>query len=665
MPVTQTTTYQHYEIFQKRRETLLSLIQRHLEVLKSLEMKGRKETLHQLEKRVREDSFKVLVLGEFKRGKSTFINALLGDEVLPAYAKPCTAIINEVKWGDSKRALLHFGKTEDSYLNPPREIPIQHIEDYVVIKDDAGQIKENLYDKVELFWNLPLCRNGVEIIDSPGLNEHNIRQKVTTDYLSKVDAILFVMSCEVLCSQSELDFIDTKLKSMGHEDIFFICNRINQIRAKERESIKQHAYSKLNQRTKLGREGIFFIDALGALEGSLDRDEQRVDLSGVPQLERELQKFLTTQRGRLKLLQPAREFKNSIHEARRIIPEREALLRTNLQTLEERYESAQQPLRNLEVERQQIVTRLSNFIADTKPFVHQKSSDFYQSLTDSKITNWIKEYEIKKPVQFQLEWLHKQVERVVEEVKNHLASKIETEFATWQSSELQPFLTSRTESMMVELNQRAETFVSHVENLRFELVFGCCISKESINYQEAQVSLLERIFAAAGGFFVGDIASGAIGAIFGFQEMLNSIIPQLAIAAGTVALVHFNPFILIPAMAIGGLIQGFLKMHSTNNKIKESITKEFVNQLRITSYQRSDDISNSVVLQMDKIKDAVNQELSKEIQSIHNQVNSILVEKEKGEVNVDEKLHELASIRYKLDAIDSELDELIAQVAVL
>ncbi len=49
-----------------------------------------------------------MVLGEFKRGKSTFINALLGEEVLPSSAIPCTAVINEVKWGEQQRAILHF-----------------------------------------------------------------------------------------------------------------------------------------------------------------------------------------------------------------------------------------------------------------------------------------------------------------------------------------------------------------------------------------------------------------------------------------------------------------------------------------------------------------------------------------------------------------------------
>lgn len=662
----QTTNHAQFDLFQQRRKTLVALIQRQLKVLDSLDMKGWQETLYKLETRVQADSFKVLVLGEFKRGKSTFINAMLGDEVLPAYAKPCTAIINEVKWGESKRALLHYTNSTGNGAKPVKEIPVNQIEDYVVIKDNVGEIKENSYEKLELLWPLDICKDGVEIIDSPGLNEHEIRQKVTMDYLSTVDAILFVLSCEVLCSQSELNFIDNNLISMGHEDIFFICNRINQIRVKERESIKEHAFSKLAERTKRGKESIFFIDALGALEGRLEPDEQRLNQSGVPELEKELANFLTNQKGRLKILQPAKEVKGAIREARKIIPERETLLRTDIKTLEERYEAAQTPLRLLELERQQIITRVSNFIDDTKPSVHQKVQRFYQELAETKITEWMAEYEIQEPVKFlKFEWVTSQIEKVVEEVKNYLANKIETEFATWQSSELQPFLNDRLQSLMLELDQRAEAFVRNVENLRVDLVVGTSASQDAITYQEAKVSLLERVLATAGGFLLGNAAAGALGAAFGFQEMAKGLIAQFALIGVAYAFAGFNPFILIPTMVIGGLVQGAWKVQSTNDKIKAAVTEKFINQIRTDSYQRADELSNGVVQQIGKIKDAVDQELGQEIQNIRDQVDSILEEKQKGQENVEQKLHELASIRKNLDAIDSELDELITQVATM
>lgn len=165
------TDNQGYELFFKKRETLEKIIRQQLVFLNALDMKGWVDTINNLQKRVESDNFKVLVVGEFKRGKSTFINALLGEEILPSYAKPCTAIINEIKWGETRRAMLHFNNDENENNKPPQEIPIDEVEEYVVIKDGVDQkqaIHDTPYEKVEIFWDLDLCKNGVEIIDSPG-----------------------------------------------------------------------------------------------------------------------------------------------------------------------------------------------------------------------------------------------------------------------------------------------------------------------------------------------------------------------------------------------------------------------------------------------------------------------------------------------------------------
>ncbi len=70
-------------------------------------------------------------------------------------------------------------------------IPYDKIEDYVVIpmgKNPKDMLLESPYERVELFWPLELLKNGIEIIDSPGLNEHATRTKVTMDFISRADA---------------------------------------------------------------------------------------------------------------------------------------------------------------------------------------------------------------------------------------------------------------------------------------------------------------------------------------------------------------------------------------------------------------------------------------------------------------------------------------------
>src|SRR5947209_2860068 len=88
-----------YQDFLKQKERLEDLIVRQLQILTDLAMISRRQEVEKILDRLRADSFKVLVMGEFKRGKSTLINALLGKKVLPAFATPTTAIINEIKLG--------------------------------------------------------------------------------------------------------------------------------------------------------------------------------------------------------------------------------------------------------------------------------------------------------------------------------------------------------------------------------------------------------------------------------------------------------------------------------------------------------------------------------------------------------------------------------------
>ena len=653
--------YQQYELFQKRQKTLAALIGELEPVLGALEMSEFQEKAIALEKLVQSDTFKVLVLGEFKRGKSTFINAMLGDEILPAYARFCTAIINEVKWGESKRALLHPIQTKENSAIEPIEVPVEKLEEYVVIKDDVRETSSSQYDKVELFWPLSLCQSGVEIIDSPGLNEHDTRQKVTMDYLSSVDAVLFVLTCEALASQSELDVIDNILKPTGHEDIFFICNRFNMIRSKEKEDIKKYGRSKLGNRTTKGAEHIFFISALDGLEGRIEKDDSRVQKSGVVEVEQALEKFLSREKGKVKILRPARELQMAIYAVRRTMPKREAMLREDLKTLEDRVEEAQGPLRRLQTERRQIVESIENTRRTTRAEVKEKAASFYRSLPE-QILGWVADFDAENTVSFiSKEGTKAQAEKLTEEVVTYLSKKVESELLVWQKEALLPLVTKNMSELTQKLDKKTADFVEKVDNLMIQ-VSGSTVSADNLGLRK--IGAVERVLSAAGGFVVGGVGSAGIGAVFGYQEMAKSIIPQVGIAILTIALAGFNPLFLIPAMASGGFIQGLLSTKSTNKKIKEQVGQRFAASISDSADSRSDAVVVTVDEELAKTQVGLDRGLGREIQAIQEQINSVLIEKKKGQVNVDEKLQELSSLIRKLDAIDRELDTLVAEVAM-
>lgn len=664
--MTTTVTHGNYESFREKRNVLSFQVERQLSLLSSLRMAGWEESIQHLKKRVSTDTFKILVVGEFKRGKSTFINAMLGEEILPAYATPCTAIINEVKWGESPQALLYFPKSESGSNRPPEEIPIDQIEEYVAIKHEVGENYINLYEKVEIFWPVELCRNGVELIDSPGLNEHTTREQITMDYLSIVDAVVFVLSCDALASQSELRVINNNLRAVGHEDVFFICNRFDQIREKEKDQVKKFGLSKLAPLTRRGEKGVFFISAADALDGRLAGDEQKVIKSGVTILERELEEFLTTDRGRLKIIEPAKYLRQSIDEAQRTIPEREAMLRTDREVLEKRYIAAQEPLKQLEIKREQIGTRISHFCSDKHLQIQEKACRFYESLPE-KVQGWIQEYELEAKITiFKVnkfpsdEEIRVQVNEIVFELASHLTSQIENEFIPWQARELQPFLISRLSDLKLDLDARASEFIRQVDEIRAQLASG----ETYFITTKRKGADLERLFYA--GSFLGN--SGSTGVFLGINSWseIKSIGGKIVAAAlASLVVIGLCAWVVIPAVIVVLATVAEEEFNKANQrveqKIKETISRKFGEELRKSAKEQARKFADDIVLNFSNIQVVVDEGLSKEIQSIREQVDSILQEKQKGQAHVEKKLRELVAISKELETIDSEVDNFISE----
>ena len=297
--------------FAARQKKLMGIIQDTSMLVQKLDMEHCAQVLQQLRNKISSDTFKIMVMGNFKNGKSTFINALLGQEILPAYAVPTTAIINEIKYGEKPKAVLHFlnplpeqmydGIPEKALTHmrrfqmkdiPPIEMPVDEIEDYVVIPmgmDHKEASRQSPFEKVELFWPLDLLKDGVEIVDSPGLNENPVRTQVTMEYLNKADAIIFVFSALAMGSAGEIAYIDDTLRKngFGEQSLFCVVNRFDQLTSeKEQQRVKKFSDNLLAPYTK----HIYYSSAYKGLMGHLQNNEVLLQESMIPIIEADLQK---------------------------------------------------------------------------------------------------------------------------------------------------------------------------------------------------------------------------------------------------------------------------------------------------------------------------------------------------------------------------------------
>ncbi|HEV7672461.1 MAG TPA: dynamin family protein [Thermoanaerobaculia bacterium] len=262
---------------------------------------------------VEQQGFSVAVVGEFRRGKSTFINALLGKEILPSDVAPTSATISRVTYGLSPAVQLVY-RPKEGQEERIEEIPIDQLSQYVTkLTPEAAAIAATIKEAI-VYFPLAFCRNGVDLIDTPGLSDNPAMTRITLDVLPKIDAAIIVIMATVPFSQTEGDFLDRLLLEHGLGGFLFVVTALDRIRdPKDREVIVAEVTSRIKERirnvadarfgpeskerrlflARVGEPRVFGVSGIEALEAKLSRDPQRLAASRFPQLEDALERFLT------------------------------------------------------------------------------------------------------------------------------------------------------------------------------------------------------------------------------------------------------------------------------------------------------------------------------------------------------------------------------------
>ena len=666
------SNHDQYAAFKQKQTELAGMLDRSAEVITDLNMNQFRDNLKKLSEKVHNDAFKIQVVGTFKNGKSTFINSFLGEEILPAYAWPCTAVINEVKWGKEKRAVIHFcdplperlpsGIPEKAMEHmqksgmkniPPLEIPYDEIEDYAVIpfdKDPKELMLESPYAKIELFWPLPLLENGVEIIDSPGLNEHATRTKVTMDYLTKADAILFVLNAQAICSQEEMRFIENNLRGQGFDDPFFIVNRFDCIeREKDREMMRKFAKAKLDGYTT---NEIFFVSARNALDGKMDGDEAKYNASGMREFERRLSEFLTKQKGKAKLSQPARELKRILNDEAlyKVIPMQREILASSLDDVNARYEKVKPQLADLNTKKEQIRSRLLLRIEQCKPEFRRMVQRNTIDLTDS-VRAWIDEYE---PVsKMGIIPSQEKTNAAVREIGEYVSGKVEEQQIEWRRTALEPLISEKASDIFESVESDLSKIFDEIDTVNVALS-----GNEAANMK--QVPVWQRVAGIAGGLMMGDVGLAFSAGVNGFSKELAKTFAFEAgagLALGLLGLL--NPFTLIAVIGVSiwrNIVNG---QSNAMKNLKAAVTTEIINSLTEKAEENAELVASGIGKKFAEIADEIVGAVDTEIGETENQIQSIVAEMEKGKENIASREKCIKDCEDKIKEISAQLDGLI------
>jgi small GTP-binding protein len=236
-----------------------------------------------LVRKLSEDRFHLVVVGEFNHGKSTFVNALLGAEVLPVGVTPTTAAIHHLRWAASPEATVVRSSGEREPL------PFDEVRRFAV---GAGRAGDDV-DFLEVGYPAPLLEERILLVDTPGVNDLSLqRADITYSYIPRADAVLFLLDAGQILKESERVFLQEKLLKASRDKIVFVITKWDLLTTNEQGEALAYAREQLAKLVK--GPVVFPVSAERALEG-------RVAESGFPELLSHLTTFLAEERGRILL----------------------------------------------------------------------------------------------------------------------------------------------------------------------------------------------------------------------------------------------------------------------------------------------------------------------------------------------------------------------------
>jgi hypothetical protein len=229
------------------------------------------EEAHDLAVRVSEGRFFLACIGQFKRGKSTLINALIGEPVLPSGFVPVTTVPTVVRFGDERGARIRRQSGEW------QDVPLAELSRYV--SEEHNPENRLGIAGVEVLIPSPLLKDGMCLVDTPGLGSVFAGNTASTeDFLPRIDAGLVVIGADPPLAGEELKLVEAVGRQV--RELILVLNKADRTTDAERSAATDFTRELLEKRLHRAAGTVFEVSALEQLEGrGPDRDWGRLLLA--------------------------------------------------------------------------------------------------------------------------------------------------------------------------------------------------------------------------------------------------------------------------------------------------------------------------------------------------------------------------------------------------
>jgi len=234
-----------------------SALLRLAELAEELEVEQVAADARSVAERVSEGRFYVACIGQFKRGKSSILNALVGSSVLPTGVVPVTAVPTIVRYGSQAAARVRYA------AGGWTEIPVQTVDAYVSEEKNPENAKH--VAALEVFVPSPLLATGMCFVDTPGLGSVFTGNTATTQaFIPHIDAALVVIGADPPLAGEELALVGAVACHV--HDLIIALNKADRTTDTERAVAMAFAQRQLEKRLQHPVEPFFEVSAAEQLE---------------------------------------------------------------------------------------------------------------------------------------------------------------------------------------------------------------------------------------------------------------------------------------------------------------------------------------------------------------------------------------------------------------
>ena len=318
--------------------------------------------VHELIARVSEGRFFVVCIGQFKRGKSTLLDALVGAPILPTGVVPVTTVPTVLRYGDECAARVLIG-------NKWRAVRPEELAQYV--SEELNPENKKQIEGVEVFLPSPLLASGMCLVDTPGIGSvFTGNTERTKDYIPQIDAAILVVGADPPISGEELALIEAVAANV--DEILVVLNKIDRASVAERDQAAAFAAKMLASRLKKPVERIYEVSALNRLNKSPDPGDWEILVGDLGRLASKSGQKMTRSAADRGLRRFSASLTRSVEERIRALKEPIATSEQRIAKLRQTVSQAEQSLRDLGVLFSAEQMRLSNtLLARRKAFFRQ------------------------------------------------------------------------------------------------------------------------------------------------------------------------------------------------------------------------------------------------------------------------------------------------------